>query len=41
MQDDPAADSGGDAIPLHLLRLVSQGLPVGGFSYSRGLEAAA
>ncbi|CAH1672273.1 MULTISPECIES: urease accessory UreF family protein [unclassified Chelatococcus] len=27
-------------IPLHLLRLVSQGLPVGGFSYSRGLEAA-
>lgn len=25
---------------LHLLRLVSQGLPVGGFSYSRGLEAA-
>ncbi|MBS7698897.1 MULTISPECIES: urease accessory UreF family protein [unclassified Chelatococcus] len=28
------------AIPLHLLRLVSQGLPVGGFSYSRGLEGA-
>lgn len=27
-------------MPLHLLRLVSQGLPVGGFSYSRGLEAA-
>lgn len=29
-----------DGVPLHLLRLVSQGLPVGGFSYSRGLEAA-
>jgi urease accessory protein len=29
-----------EAMPLHLLRLVSQGLPVGGFSYSRGLEAA-
>eukprot|EP01042_Synura_sphagnicola_P018198 gene18198-23011_t len=40
MGDVPA--SGGDpgSIPLHLLRLVSQGLPVGGFSYSRGLEAA-
>ncbi len=25
---------------MHLLRLVSQGLPVGGFAYSRGLEAA-
>jgi urease accessory protein len=30
----------GDAIPLHLLRLASPMLPVGGFSYSRGLEAA-
>lgn len=29
-----------DASQLHLLRLVSQGLPVGGFAYSRGLEAA-
>ncbi|MGI6850807.1 urease accessory protein UreF [Mesorhizobium sp. 1B3] len=30
-----------DPIPsLHLLRLVSPSLPVGGFSYSRGLEAA-
>ncbi|CAH1660340.1 Urease accessory protein UreF 2 [Hyphomicrobiales bacterium] len=29
-----------ETIPLHLLRLVSQGLPVGGFSYSRGLESA-
>lgn len=29
-----------ETMPLHLLRLVSQGLPVGGFSYSRGLEAA-
>ncbi|MBP7003408.1 urease accessory protein UreF [Amaricoccus sp.] len=28
------------ALPLHLLRLVSQSLPVGAFSYSRGLEAA-
>jgi urease accessory protein len=39
---DGAPTSGGDrdALPLHLLRLVSQGLPVGGFSYSRGLEAA-
>lgn len=27
------------ASQLHLLRLVSQGLPVGGFAYSRGLEA--
>ena len=27
-------------MPLHLLRLVSQSLPVGAFSYSRGLEAA-
>ncbi len=27
-------------LPLHLLRLVSQSLPVGAFSYSRGLEAA-
>ena len=30
----------GEGLPLHLLRLVSQGLPVGGFSYSRGIEAA-
>jgi urease accessory protein len=29
-----------EAIPLHLLRLVSPSLPVGAFSYSRGLEAA-
>ncbi|WP_306909376.1 urease accessory protein UreF [Rhizobium mesoamericanum] len=29
-----------DAIPLHLLRLVSPSLPIGAFSYSRGLEAA-
>lgn len=36
----PAIDSDGGPLPLHLLRLVSQGLPVGGFSYSRGLEAA-
>ncbi|MGY0574825.1 urease accessory protein UreF [Bradyrhizobium sp. RDM12] len=28
------------ALPLHLLRLVSQSLPVGAFSYSRGLEWA-
>ncbi len=34
------ADADAGAIPLHLLRLVSQGLPIGGFSYSRGLEAA-
>lgn len=33
-------DHSRQALPLHLLRLVSQGLPVGGFSYSRGLEAA-
>jgi urease accessory protein len=36
----PALDGSREAMPLHLLRLVSQGLPVGGFSYSRGLEAA-
>ena len=29
-----------DGLPLHLLRLVSPSLPVGAFSYSRGLEAA-
>jgi urease accessory protein len=29
-----------EASQLHLLRLVSQGLPVGGFAYSKGLEAA-
>lgn len=33
------ADSN-EAIPLHLLRLVSPSLPIGAFSYSRGLEAA-
>jgi urease accessory protein len=36
----PALDGRRGAMPLHLLRLVSQSLPVGGFSYSRGLEAA-
>lgn len=35
-----ASDDSQQALPLHLLRLVSQGLPVGGFSYSRGLESA-
>lgn len=40
MDATPAPDDGRGALPLHLLRLVSQGLPVGGFSYSRGLEAA-
>jgi urease accessory protein len=30
-----------ETIPLHLLRLVSPSLPVGAFSYSRGLEYAA
>lgn len=40
MTDVPAFDCGRDGVPLHLLRLVSQGLPVGGFSYSRGLESA-
>lgn len=29
-----------EASQLHLLRLVSQGLPVGGFAYSKGLETA-
>ncbi|MBB2972750.1 urease accessory UreF family protein [Mesorhizobium sp. RMAD-H1] len=29
-----------DAIPLHLLRLVSPSLPVGAFAYSRALEGA-
>lgn len=29
-----------DGFPLHLLRLVSASLPVGTFSYSRGLESA-
>lgn len=39
--DGPSTDiaTAGD-FPLHLLRLVSPGLPVGAFSYSRGLEAA-
>jgi urease accessory protein len=36
----PDPDRDRETMPLHLLRLVSQGLPVGGFSYSRGLEAA-
>jgi urease accessory protein len=40
MDSIPTAGRSQDIIPLHLLRLVSQGLPVGGFSYSRGLEAA-
>lgn len=40
MGETPAFDGGRDGLPLHLLRLVSQGLPVGGFSFSRGLEAA-
>jgi len=40
MDATPALDGGRDVLPLHLLRLVSQGLPIGGFSYSRGLEAA-
>lgn len=40
MDATPALDSGRESLPLHLLRLVSQGLPVGGFSYSRGFEAA-
>lgn len=34
------ADDASAGVPLHLLRLVSQGLPVGAFSYSRGLEGA-
>ena len=39
---DALAPLSGDqhASHLHLLRLASQGLPVGGFAYSRGLEAA-
>lgn len=40
MDEPPGFDGNRDGIPLHLLRLVSQGMPVGGFSYSRGLEAA-
>lgn len=40
MDSASTSPAGQDTIPLHLLRLVSQGLPVGGFSYSRGLEAA-
>lgn len=35
---EPAEPPAG--VPLHLLRLVSQSLPTGAFSYSRGLEAA-
>ncbi len=33
-------DNGNGTLPLHLLRLVSPSLPVGTFSYSKGLEAA-
>jgi len=40
MTDHDLTDRDG-AIPLHLLRLVSPSLPVGAFSYSRGLEYAA
>ncbi|CAH1667071.1 Urease accessory protein UreF 2 [Hyphomicrobiales bacterium] len=40
MDATPDAGQSRQTMPLHLLRLVSQGLPVGGFSYSRGLEAA-
>ncbi|MBI0432296.1 urease accessory protein UreF [Roseomonas sp. KE0001] len=40
MADGPALPGPPGTVPLHLLRLVSQGLPIGGFSYSRGLEAA-
>ncbi|BCP54811.1 urease accessory protein UreF [Kaistia sp. 32K] len=40
MTDHDSMDQDG-AIPLHLLRLVSPSLPVGAFSYSRGLEFAA
>jgi urease accessory protein len=36
----PEHAEGAAGLPLHLLRLVSQGLPTGAFSYSRGLEAA-
>ncbi len=39
-QDRPVPTDAAGALPLHLLRLVSQGLPIGAFSYSRGLEAA-
>lgn len=41
MNTDLGVGGGQETVPLHLLRLVSQGLPIGGFSYSRGLEAAA
>ena len=40
MTNAPPPDVFGAAAPLHLFRLVSLSLPVGGFSYSRGLEAA-
>jgi urease accessory protein len=40
MTDRVSMDQDG-GIPLHLLRLVSPSLPVGAFSYSRGLEYAA
>ena len=37
---DPATAGGGDAALLSLIWLASPALPVGGFSYSEGLEAA-
>lgn len=40
MGDADCSDRRHDEFPLHLVRLVSQSLPVGGFSYSRGLESA-
>lgn len=40
MDSSSASFGGGDTAPLHLLRLVSQTLPIGGFSYSKGLESA-
>ena len=36
----PTTTEGGDAALLHLIWLASPALPVGGFSYSEGLEAA-
>jgi urease accessory protein len=40
MDSSSASFGGGETAPLHLLRLVSQTLPIGGFSYSKGLEGA-
>lgn len=40
MDAAPAFDRGRDATLLDLPRLARQGLPMGSFSYSRGLEAA-